>query len=368
MKTAITISAFILLVFNSIAFGTSETPLYPNAVIWEPFCWQFGDGTGDLLISYLDYENDEWTAYRYQDTVENDDSVGDCTRYWADRMGWESGVTLIITHCFAASELVLVATNDHDIMEDWEDDDDNLYVSSEPYTYLNVPLYDVSAHEEYCTATHNGHNWKDEHDEAKSIVWLGICYGYTNFSSAVGGRTVFSYDSLNTMYDHANIFEIITRMVGFQGAYQDDGEFREAFDAYNASTNLLGDLCCAPHNGSTLAPAPIFSDPVSPIGADAGASGTGYIEFDTMMSTSVNANQALIWQVEEGTACVYDIEWDGDNRITFSYSGEPGYEIKMTAVASFCFAANCNYGDGYCQLNGDRIDGNTDDFVWYFSD
>ena len=72
MKKIMTITMFIF-VFNTIVFGTTETPQYPNAIMWEPFYWQYNGSAGDILISALDYENAERTAYRYQDTVSSPD-------------------------------------------------------------------------------------------------------------------------------------------------------------------------------------------------------------------------------------------------------------------------------------------------------
>ena len=77
---------------------------------------------------------------------------------------------------------------------------------------------------------------------------------------------------------------------------------------------------------------------------------------------------ALPWICAEGTVPVSNIQQVGDLAITFSYCGEGDYEIKMTAVAPYCLAADCDYGNQeHYELNRDSIDGNGDDYVWTFS-
>ncbi|MBN1975189.1 MAG: hypothetical protein JW787_16215 [Sedimentisphaerales bacterium] len=356
MKKKITIYVFIL-AFSTVVFGTAESPSAPMVVIWEPFYWQMGEGSGSQLVSACQYEDPLYQEFRYRDQDPNA-GVEECTRYWADLMGWNSGVSLISTHG-NDTYLVLAADPCYATLLDWADDEDDLYVSPRYANYGGYNLYTVSAKTSYCT-----NYWKNAYDLARAIIFLGACTSYPNFADTdvIGGVTVFGYPGYATFGNtQNNIVSIFYNMCGFYN----NGIYREASDAYSlgVEANLQKD-----GGASTLAPAPVIEDPVSPLGAGAGASGIGYIEFDTKMDTSISATDALTWSLISGTASVSNIQWYNDYMITFSYSGTSGYLIQMTAVADKCRApTTIAYPGYYLKLNGDRINGNGDDKVWTFS-
>jgi len=348
----------ITLLFNSVCFGVAETPKYPTAVIWLPFNWgNLLDG-GGTLVGYLDYENDEWTAFFYTDISEAGGPM-DCTRIAADSMGWCSGVTYILTHSSDGNQ-VLATSTDKQEMLDWANGDNGLVVPPTPWKYGYLDLYEVQATPSYCQE-----HWSDDHNYNKSIVWLGMCGGYSNFRNAVGGQTVFSYNSINADSDRNNIEKIFNYMTGCDGGYH-----REAYDAFNAQLiQLTSQLICDPNNGSTLAPGVDYrreNDICYPVGSGAGGSGEGAIFFDTKLDTTVDPSLALQWSCISGTATVYNIDWENDHKISFSYCGSPGYSISMTASAYYLRAPH-EYGFYYSILNGDRANGNTDDYCWTFS-
>jgi len=355
IKNVASVSLFVLL-FNVAAFGVSWTPTRQVATIWEPFYWQFNGNVGDKLIDKLDAEDSDWVALRYQDTGWNDNDVEDCTRGQANIMGYISGVTLIDTHA-NSTYLVLAATITRPPIASWADqeppagDDPGLNVPAGTGTYGGHALYRVRATTAFCSD-----NWSDDHDSYDSIVFLAACSA-SSFLSSVGGKTQFGYSGDITDSQNVNdVNAIFGRMNGSIG----NGEFRRAFDAYydytgSAYLEMTG-------GSSTLAPAPIYDDPVSPEGSGAGSSGTGYIDFDTVMDTTISAEDALTW-THTGTVEVSDIEWDGSHKITFSYCGESGYSVTMTAENDHCLSP----GDDQAELNGNLTGGNGDDKVWTFS-
>ncbi|MCF7954652.1 MAG: hypothetical protein K9M75_02505 [Phycisphaerae bacterium] len=364
VKTIVVLLLFGFL-FNLLAFGVDdvETPVISGGEIgkfWEPFNYEFGDYNANNLIEKLQVENSEWTVTRYLDDTD-DDEIGDCTRENCDSLASDSGITFIFTHGstdgVGTTRLVLAECSDSDTIDDWRG-------STSSLTRLSLPPespteYKVLADTDYCEG-----NWKTLHDDNKSFVLIIAC-GASNFMDSVGGSTQIGYTEpfgvASALNDVADVFK---RMNGDEGS----GEFRIASEAISDanSLSLFSEYFTYSGGNITLAPAPLYEDPVSPTGAGAGGSGSGYVEFDTKMDTTIDAEEALTWVCNSGDAEISDIEWDGDFKIIFDYqnlSCPAPYEIEMTANE-----AKCTSCSGGIRLNGDRIDGNEDDYVWIFSD
>ena len=327
-----------------------------EAVIWEPFYWQPATRYCALsLTANLEIEDPDWSEFYYRDTNPSDGSVGDCSRYWADLMGWCSGFTLITTHCYGSDGYNLIlAAADQNAIEEWVgEDSDNMEIDG-PY-FPPYGLYAVFVSPDYCED-----KWQYDHTRSRSIVYLATCFGYPNFTSAAGGVTQFGCTGTDPWTSHNNnLSGILSRMNGEIG----NGNYRIASDAYSNMT-VYGTLQMSGGN-STLAPAPINTNPVWPIVSGAGASGSGYIEFDSIMDTSVSPSSALTWTVITGTASVSNIEWNNNHKITFSYSGSLGYIIEMTADKDYCVTKIVG-GGKQPNLNGNPEYQGEDYKVWTF--
>jgi len=94
------------------------------------------------------------------------------------------------------------------------------------------------------------------------------------------------------------------------------GTKRKAGDAvaeggFSANFNNIGE------DDTTLCPAP---EDWSPTGSGNGASGTGYIEFDTHCDNGESATAALTDEGYSGDITISKVAWDSDYKLTFSYS------------------------------------------------
>ena len=349
--------------------GVAYCPTRSVLKLYEPAAWDYGDGSGDKVIDAITSDGGKdqgYTYLRYQDTAKGS-SVGTCTRADWDNLSNLAGVTYVDSH--GGSYFVHAAySTDKSVLFDetsgggWADKDGDkvldpnmVVVGSEQDGWWGVVVLEdwYSDH------------WKADHNTHKAIVLISTCQSNAAPAPTIlencGGRTGFGYSACapTSAGDMENLFGRMdgTLPPGAQGTKRKAGD---AFAAGSFSTyfTMRGE------EDTTLCPAPAEWGPK---GTGAGASGMGYIEFDTHCTTTHAATSALTCTIDSGDITISNIQWASDYRLTFNYTAttcNEDYKVTVTAVAAHVLGST----GGSQKLDGSKVAPNGDNKTWSFED
>jgi len=339
---------------------------------WEPITGELGTLIGDTVVYRTDYpEYQGYTTARFQS---DGSSVGVCSRRLWDNFASSSGITVVNTHGLVIGLFAVYSNNESELIDrvnggGWADSngdglqDSNMFVVHQNMVRNRWTVFVVFPWLES--------NWKPDHDSERSFVIIAACHSADgNVLPSAGGRVGFGcVGHASVLAFFFDINELLRRMNGDIA----NGQYRRASEAWSSGSYTV----IAPTGNLNTTLCPSVETParvnVYPVGPEGGASGTGYVIFDTHSQIHLEINgdpsKALKYKVIRGDVTIYNIRWNGDHMIEFDYSTDciTDYEVEMTVDAYELRAK----GFGFQKLDGGEIDSegiasNGDDFVWTF--
>ena len=362
-----------------LVFGISESPDRNAVVIWEPFKYECGSAAGDkVVLRTVTQDQGYGPVYRYEDDCSTDNSVGSCYRFSWDIVPAATGIIMIQTHGNVGCILgVGVGTDNEDssVATAWKEggaDNSNMIV-----WYWNRKAH-TSLHVVYVLSPWFSSNWHDDVEDHRTIVFLDSCHGDnagggTSVSDAIGGRMRWAYAGISNTADHASdIDTMLGRMNGLlppgaQGTARRSGA---AWALGGFSDNAVLDAGTS-WADTTLCPAVTNWSPKT----EGGASGTGFVEFDTRCDKDGHAaTSALADTVIYGNISVTGKVWTNDHKLSFNYAVDNccdyDYKVYISAVADHVMSKKYGYQELDGNLFPDKKNGvapHEDNFEWYFT-
>jgi hypothetical protein len=232
-------------------------------------------------------------------------------------------------------------------------------------------------------------NWKPTLDRNNAIVMWSICYSAddsmgTSVKEAAGGRWRSGYVEPVNMYEaiHAN-----RELLGHMNGSIANGKFRTTGSAYNDSgvdyhtyrnviligitptwvTSTNGTVRMDGDYWTTLCPAPIEITPTYPVSSvTEKRKGFGCVLLDTTLNNTPLATEALI--KESGGAFItetYLLKDTEDNFYGVGFTFDKTLDNSPTTMKAVSDKIR-NQGTEGRQMDGDRVQPNTDDKQWSF--
>jgi len=212
-------------------------------------------------------------------------------------------------------------------------------------------------------------NWKSAMNANRAISFWSICFsaasnsvtGEDSVKECAGGRWRVGYINTTSESEVEIVNErILTRMNG----NADNARKRTAGEAYENGNGYTNNVKMDGNDWTTLCPAPLADNAVFPDITAENRKGWGCIIFDTYMSQSYSANDALLKQNGCPTS---NHRWfgnaDGKYGLSFDFDKTGGAATTMRGVADKCL--NDGNGGGR-KLDGDRVKPNEDNRDWSF--
>jgi len=369
-------------VYSSLPYDyyTAECPT-PLVRIWEPCAWQTIAYLGDVevasvalfMMQRISGDNNQGPSglgYQYdcyQDFALDTDFEG-CTRSNWDNMANDTGIFVITGH--GRKEGILGVTNTNEtLLENWAGAELNNGMKTDDWAEAGGDICLIES------ATLG--NWQSELLSNNALVLFMHCHG-ANYSTRgilpplyyCYGKIGFGYEQAATISNtYHDTIELFDHMNGSEGY----GYYREADLAYNNGSfnSIFKNKKSSSFSGLTLCPS-VLDVVINPDCGDsfslwdqtsgAGNEGNGFIQFDSHCITNTTPVQGLlVSQVTSGSLSIFDIEWEGDYKIIFKYSGSNNFH-SILSVPAYCLLA----AGGHQMLDGDWQAPNGDDFYVSF--
>jgi hypothetical protein len=324
------------------------TPVPADFFSWEPFAFEYGV-LGSQTIeqrtcqSQADNQDQGYFHTRACADFTRDDSPGSCLRPSWDTM-WLAGLLYVGTHGNLDGGQPWVAgiwVDSRQRAEEWLNAGaNNAGMLVRPFG----PGWTVRVYPEWFR-----NNWRDALNWNRSIVVMASCFSASGGAASVvqncGGRVVFGYEGLcpGQPAFSRDMRLLFGRMNGREPE-NDPGTLRLAgraflaggFDpAFRRFGNDATSLCPAVAHPAVGNVHPL--DP--PWGNGGGASGTGFVQFDTRVVDREGLDKAVSFQVTSGTLNISNLRWSTEpgqeGRLLFDYQSPdcvPQYEVVVTIL------------------------------------
>jgi len=356
-----------------------------NAFVWAPLKTGSNTNSGNNLgwADATEFENQikeqGWpTVTWFEDTTgDTDTNFGSCTL--ANYKGMTNcGIFTVVSHGEEGGHPAVYAEcsiNGRAAITNWIADETNITVEYIPPGGGAPGFYYARVSSSWMSA-----NWKHSMDTNRAISFWSICYSATSNTGSgedsvkecAGGRWRVGYELPVGMQEAIDVNNnLLARMNGAisNGILRTAGQAYSNIDyrtirSYGYIGRNVGSVKMDGNGWTTLCPAPLVDNAVFPDATVGNRKGWGCIIFDTYMSTSYSASDALIKLSGCQTA---DHRWFGNASGTygvgFNFDKTGGAATTMRAVADKC--RNEGVGGGR-ELDGDRINPNKDNRDWQF--
>ena len=206
-------------------------------------------------------------------------------------------------------------------------------------------------------------NWKAAMDANRTISFWSICYSATSntvsgedaVKECAGGRWRIGYINSTSETEASNTnARLLKRMNGST----DNARKRSAGEAYESGNGYSANAKMDGNDWTTLCPAPFADNAVFPDATAGNRKGWGCVIFDTYMSTTNSASDALTKQ----SGCpTFDHRWfgndDGYYGLGFDFDKSDGASTTMRTIANKCWNEGQDCGR---ELDGNRVKPNGD--------
>ncbi len=305
------------------------SPCFNNFIAIFPSTWDnnaFGNYNTEIynIDDYInEYDYNYSNSNFFYDNTPNDDICGYLFYNAVKNMASNAGILLVGTHGRPPNDpdsthlidngfFLWFATTENAIKQ-WCNDDPLVhptYIAHDHNVGLwnqNVALWGAFVHSDWVDAY-----WKNTLENNKAITILSSCYSYTNnMVESCKGGIAFGYNASsyedNSISNEKGLFK---RMNG----QWDNGNYREASDAYLHMPNHYDAFMYSANNLMTLCPAPQSKYPDN--GDVVSNAGTGYFDIDTWCRIGSNqiidptSSSTPIWFETQGNIQVSNVHWD----------------------------------------------------------